>query len=408
MKCRHCGLPIKHTFLDLGFAPPSNNYMKKEDLKAPEVHFPLKLYVCNHCWLVQTEDYVRADDLFRDDYAYFSSISKSWLDHSAEFVDRISRKLNLDSRSFVIEIACNDGYLLRNFIRSKIPCLGIEPTDSTAKAAEALGIPVIREFFGGQLSGKMKADNMFADLIIGNNVYAHVPDINDFTAGMKTILKPGGTVTLEFPHVLKLIEHRQFDTIYHEHYSYLSLSTVMSVFKKAGLKVYDVEELNTHGGSLRIYGCHDKELRRVSKSVDKLMKIEIECGLQSVKTYKGFQPAVNRIKNDLVSFLLSSSRKGLKIAGYGAAAKANTILNYAGIRQDLIPFVCDAAPSKQGKYLPGSHIPVVHPSFLKEKKPDLVLIFPWNIADEIVEQHAYIKNWGGRFITAIPRLRILQ
>lgn len=400
-------MPLKHTFLDLGFAPPSNNYLRKGDLKAPEVHFPLKLYVCSHCWLVQTEDYVRADELFRDDYAYFSSISKSWLDHSAEYVESITRKLNLDSSSFVIEIACNDGYLLRNFVRSKIPCLGIEPTDSTAKAAEALEIPVIREFFGSQLAEKMKADKMFADLIIGNNVYAHVPDINDFTAGMKTILKPGGTVTLEFPHILKLMENIQFDTIYHEHYSYLSLYTVMTVFNKAGLKVYDVEELNTHGGSLRIYGCHGEERRRVSKSVNQLLEKEDAFGLRSVETYKNFQPAVNRIKNDLVSFLLSSSQKGLKIAGYGAAAKANTILNYAGIKNDLIPFVCDAAPSKQGKYLPGSRIPVVPASFLKKKKPELVIIFPWNIADEIMEQHSYIRNWGGKFVTAIPRLRIL-
>jgi SAM-dependent methyltransferase len=391
----------------LGFAPPSNNYLRKEDLKAPEVQLPLKLYVCDSCWLVQTEDYVRADELFRDDYAYFSSISKSWLDHAAEYVRSISRKLKLNSKSFVIEIACNDGYLLRNFVLANIPCLGIEPTGSTAKAAEALGIPVVREFFGRQLADKMKAGNKSADLIIGNNVYAHVPDINDFTAGMKTILKPRGTVTLEFPHILRLMENIQFDTIYHEHYSYLSLYTVMAVFKRAGLKVYDVEELNTHGGSLRIYGCHGEERRRTSESVARLLEKEKNFGLQSVGTYKDFQPAVNRIKNDLMSFLLSSNRERLKVAGYGAAAKANTFLNYAGIKKDLIPFVCDAAPSKQGKYLPGSHIPVVPVTYLMKRKPAVVLIFPWNIADEIMEQHSYIRNWGGKFVTAIPRLRIL-
>jgi len=408
MNCRHCQTPLDHLFLDLGFAPPSNAFLKAEDLTKPELYFPLKLYVCTRCWLVQTEDYARADELFTGDYAYFSSVSQSWLDHAARYAEKITERLGLNSDSFVIEVASNDGYLLRNFVAANIPCLGIEPTACTAKAAREIGISVLREFFGAALANQLRSEGRQADLIIGNNVYAHVPDINDFTAGLKAALKPGGTITLEFPHLMRLIEQTQFDTVYHEHYSYLSLYTVNRIFEAAGLRVFDVEELTTHGGSLRVYGCHADDLRPQTTAVPALLNEEERQGLRLLTTYRNFQRQADRVKDDLLAFLIKQKRTGKKIAAYGAAAKGNTMLNYAGIKPDLLPYVCDAAPSKQGKFLPGSRIPILPPAVLKEDKPDIVLISPWNIADEIIDQHDYVRGWGGIFVTAVPELKVME
>jgi SAM-dependent methyltransferase len=407
MNCRHCHTPLEHVFLDLGFAPPSNAYLKAEDLTKPELYFPLKLYVCTHCWLVQTEDYARADELFTGDYAYFSSVSQSWLDHAARYAEKITERLGLNSDSFVIEIASNDGYLLKNFVAANIPCLGIEPTAGTAEAAEKIGIPVLREFFGEALANQLRTENRQADLIICNNVYAHVPDINDFTAGLKTALKPGGTITLEFPHLMRLIESTQFDTVYHEHYSYLSLYTVNRIFETTGLRIFDVEELSTHGGSLRVFGCHADDPRPQKGAVPALLKEEERQGLRMLITYQNFQRQADRVKDDLLSFLIEQKRSGKKIAAYGAAAKGNTLLNYAGIKPDLLSYVCDAAPSKQWKFLPGSHIPILPPAGLREDKPDIVLILPWNIADEVIQQHGYAREWGGTFMVAVPEMRII-
>ncbi|MFH1446406.1 MAG: class I SAM-dependent methyltransferase [Chloroflexota bacterium] len=404
MTCRFCGRQLTHEFIDLASAPPSNAYLSRVDLRKPELCFPLKLYVCDSCWLVQTEDYAGSDQLFGPDYAYFSSTSTSWLSHAAEYSEMICTRLGLDKSSYLIEIASNDGYLLKNFVKAGIPCLGIEPTDSTAAAAESVGVPVIREFFGLSLAHRLAGEGRQADLVVGNNVYAHVPDINDFTAGLKVILKPGGTVTLEFPHLMCLIEHVQFDTIYHEHYSYLSLYAVSRVFEQAGLRVYDVEKISTHGGSLRVYGCHHDDVRLSSDAVGGLLAEEDAHGLRDLATYQGFQVRADQVKDGLLSFLLAKKREGKRVMAYGAAAKGNTLLNYAGVKPDLLPMVCDAALSKQGKFMPGSRIPIVKPDLLREYKPDYVLILPWNIKEEIVANLDYIYEWGGQFVLAVPAM----
>lgn len=407
MNCRHCQAPLEHVFLDLGYAPPSNAYLSAADLNKPELYFPLKLFVCEHCWLVQTEDYARADELFSHDYAYFSSVSKSWLEHAAQYVQMITERFDLGKQSQVIEIAANDGYLLKNFVAAGIPCLGIEPTASTAAAAEKLGIPILREFFGKALGERLAAESQQADLIIGNNVYAHVPDINDFTTGLKAALKPNGTITLEFPHLMRLIEHTQFDTVYHEHFSYLSLYTVNRIFNQAGLRVWDVEELPTHGGSLRIYGCHDEDARQVSPSVDAMLAEEALHGLRTLVTYQDFQVKADRVKDDFLTFLIEQKRVGKTVAAYGAAAKGNTLLNYAGVKPDLLPFICDAAGSKQGRFMPGSHIPILPPVELVEQRPDYLVILPWNIASEVKQQNAWLEELGTKFVTAVPQLEIV-
>ena len=407
MNCRHCKASLKYTFLDLGYAPLSNAYLSKEDLDRPEVYFPLKIKVCDQCWLVQTEDYADANSLFTSEYAYFSSTSSSWLLHAKDYSKKIIKDCNLNEMSFVIEVAANDGYLLKNFIEKNIPCLGIEPTKSTADAAEKLNIPVVREFFGETLGKQLASKGKQADLIIGNNVYAHVPDINDFTKGLKTALKPGGTITLEFPHLMRLIEQTQFDTIYHEHFSYLSLHTVSRIFSSVDLRVWKVEEIPTHGGSLRVYGCHQNDEHETSRSVDKLLKKEVNRGLLELETYMNFTGRVNKIKDDLLSFLIDQKSSGNKVVAYGAAAKGNTLLNYAGIKPDLIPFVYDAAKSKQGKFLPGSHIPILSPEFLSKTNPDFLLILPWNIADEVRLQNNFLIESGVKFVIAIPNLTII-
>tara|TARA_B110000027_G_scaffold49112_1_gene53716 strand:+ start:2670 stop:3893 length:1224 start_codon:yes stop_codon:yes gene_type:complete len=407
MNCRHCGKTLNHTFLDLGYAPPSNSYLKKDSLKKPEVYYPLKVSVCNKCWLVQTKDYIDVEALFSSEYAYTSSTSSSWLTHAKDYTDKMKDEFKLNANSFVIEVASNDGYLLKNFVKDGIPCLGIEPTDSTADIAEEMNIPVVRKFFSHALGKKLAKEGKKADLVIGNNVYAHVPDINDFTKGLKAILKIGGIITLEFPHLMRLIENTQFDTIYHEHFSYLSLYTVNKIFKKAGLRVLDVEEIDTHGGSLRIYGIHKNDHRKTKKAVKLLLKEEKLQGLQKLKTYQDFQLRADRIKNNLLNFLIKQKQNGKKVVGFGAAAKGNTLLNYSGIKSDLLSFIYDGAKTKQGRFMPGSHIPILSTKYLNRTKPDYVIILPWNIANEVKEQNAILKKKGVKFIVAVPDIKIL-
>jgi hypothetical protein len=409
MNCRHCAKPLVHTALDLGFAPPSNAYLTAEDLNKPEKYYPLRLKVCDECWLVQTEDYANADELFTKDYAYFSSTSKSWLEHAQAYCETITTKLGLGKQSFIIEVASNDGYLLKNFVATGVPCLGIEPTASTAAAAEAIGVPVVREFFGEALGKRLAERGQQADLIIGNNVYAHVPDINDFTHGLKVALKPGGTITLEFPHLLRMVLGCQFDTVYHEHFSYLSLYTVKRIFEAAGLRIFDVEELSTHGGSLRVYGCHSNDPRVSNASVQKVIGDESENRLQSIEIFAEFQKTAERIKDDLLAFLLEQKRLGKTVIAYGAAAKGNTLLNFAGIKPDILSIVIDSARSKQGKFLPGSHLPIHAIDDLDLSTCDIILILPWNISSEVTQQIS--KRYPFKdlhFIIAIPTLKKLE
>lgn len=407
MNCRHCARPLRQTFLDLGFAPPSNAYLDQSQLSTAEVYYPLKLRVCEACWLVQADIHASAQQLFANDYAYFSSVSQTWLTHASEYASMITTKLALTSASFVVEVASNDGYLLKNFVAMGIPCLGIEPTNSTADAAEQLGVPVLRTFFGTLLAKQLREAGRTADLVVGNNVYAHVPDIDDFTAGLKLVLKPRGTITLEFPHLHRMIERKQFDTAYHEHFSYLSATSVQSVLAAHGLQIFEIEQLSTHGGSLRVYVCHADDPRPRHPSVMEILHAESEFGLQKVDTYADFQGEAVRIKDELLGFLLEQKRKRKLVVAYGAAAKGNTLLNYAGIKPDLLPYVCDAAPSKQGKYLPGSHIPIASPALITELRPDFLLVLPWNILPEVAAQQSVIRSWGGRFVTAVPTLTVM-
>lgn len=407
MKCRHCGTSLVHGFLDLGFAPPSNAYLCGDDLSRPEVTFPLRLRVCDRCWLVQTEDFTSANQLFCPDYAYFSSTSTSWLAHADQYCARMMNELSLTPKNHVVEIAANDGYLLKNFVAAGIPCLGVEPTAATATAAESLGIPIIREFFSAELAEQMCQCGQGADLLIGNNVLAHVPDINDFCGGLKHLLNPGGTLTLEFPHLLQLLLQVQFDTVYHEHFSYLSLHTVQLILASVGLQVFNVELLPTHGGSLRVFACHADEQRPATAAVVECLRQESMAGLHQLSIYQDFQALVDRVKNSLLSFLLTQRQAGKTVAAYGAAAKGNTLLNYAGVRPDLLPYVCDAAGSKQGRFMPGSHIPIVSPEVMMANPPDFVLILPWNLVDEVSQQLAPLRAAGTRLVVAVPRLEIL-
>lgn len=406
MKCRHCKSPLRHTFLDLGFAPPSNAYLTKDDLSRPEKYYPLRVKVCDQCWLVQTEDYALADELFSAEYAYFSSTSTSWLAHARHYCEQIRQQLDLGANSLVVEVASNDGYLLRNFVQWSVPCLGIEPTASTASAAEALGVPVLREFFGEALGVQLALQGQAADLVVGNNVYAHVPDINDFTRGLHALLKPEGVVTLEFPHLLRLLEHTQFDTVYHEHFSYLSLTAVERIFEAAGLRVWDVEELPTHGGSLRVYGCRRLSGRPSTQRVQEMLQRECDCGLRRLGTYLELQARAERVRDDLLVFLIEQKRAGKRVAAYGAAAKGNTLLNYAGVKPDLLPYVCDAAKAKQGRYMPGSHLPIVAPDRLSSERPDVVLILPWNLRTEVTHLLEPLRALGTRCATAVPHMEI--
>lgn len=405
MKCRHCQAELESTFIDLGSAPPSNAYLTAEQLSAPERWYPLRVLVCTKCWLVQTEDCVGARELFSADYAYFSSCSSTWLKHAEAYVADMVSRFGLGQASMIVEVAANDGYLLQYFLARGIPCIGIEPTSSTASAARARGVEIVEEFFGTSLAKNLAASGRQADLMVANNVLAHVPDINEFVGGFSLLLKPEGIVTFEFPHLLRLVAESQFDTIYHEHYSYLSLTAVERIFRSNGLGVFDVEELTTHGGSLRVYAQRlDTETHPVARRVTDLLAREESAGVCSLGFYEKFQERANLIKLDLLTFLVEARRAGLKVCAYGAAAKGNTLLNYVGIRADLLPYVVDKNTAKQNKYLPGSRIPILSEDHLRSDRPDRVLILPWNLKEEVMEQLAYIRDWGGSFVTAVPTL----
>lgn len=407
MKCRHCGANISLTLIDLGSAPPSNAYLTHLTMRRPEKWFPLKVLVCESCWLVQAESYSRAAELFNDEYAYFSSFSDQWLKHAENYVNTMVDRFGLTVDSHVIEVASNDGYLLQYVKKRNIPCLGIEPTASTSSAARLKGIETIEEFFGVRLADRLVSQGRQADLMNAINVLAHVPDINDFTAGFAALLKPQGVATFEFPHIMHLIEENQFDTIYHEHFSYLSFTTVVRILTANGLSVFDVEELGTHGGSLRVFAQRKNTgTHSVNKNVAELLNREAAAGMNRASYYEGFQAHADKVKNDFLTFLLEAKRAGKTVAGYGAAAKGNTLLNYAGVRSDLFPYVVDRNPAKQDKFLPGCRIPIVAEAHLKQNKPDYVVILPWNLREEVMAQLAYIREWGGQFVTAVPNMEV--
>lgn len=407
MDCRFCQTPLQHVFIDLVNSPASNSFLTREQLNEPETFYPLKVYTCPNCFLVQIDEYKKSDAIFDNEYVYFSSFSTSWLAHAKRYVADIIERFGLNADSQVVEIASNDGYLLQYFAEKQIPVLGIEPTANTAAVAIEKGIPTITRFFGTQLAHELALTDSKADLLLGNNVLAHVPDIVDFVAGMKILLKPTGVITMEFPHLLNLVEQNQFDTIYHEHFSYLSFYTVSRIFESQGLVLFDVDELPTHGGSLRIYAKHaDDPTKPISPNVTALLQKETATGLTTMAYYSHFQQRAERVKIDLLYFLLDQKRAGKSVAAYGAAAKGNTLLNFCGVKNDFIDFVVDANPAKQNKFLPASHIPVVHEDQLKTQKPDYVLILPWNLRDEITQQLAYIREWGGQFVVAIPQLTV--
>jgi len=407
MKCRSCQKKLEHLFVDLGFSPPSNAYINKKNYNNPEVYFPLKVFVCHNCWLVQTQDFVQHDQLFHSEYAYLSSTSKSWLKHTKDYVNLIIEKLSLSKKSFVIEIASNDGYLLKNFVKKDIPCLGVEPTRSAAMISKKNKINVIIDFFTYKLSKIIANNYPKADLVIGNNVFAHVPDINDFVKGIKNILKTNGTLTLEFPHLLKLLKDLQFDTIYHEHFSYYSLTAIRGIFNRFNLKIYDVDILKTHGGSLRIYVCHDKAKINVRTNVANIINEEKIFNINKLSTYKNFQSEVLQLKNKVNLFLYTQKKLGKKIAGYGAAAKGNTLINYFGIKNDVLDFVCDNSKLKQNRYLPGSRIPIVTVDTLYKQNPDLIIIFPWNISNEIINSVDRTRL-SGKFVVLVPKIKYLR
>lgn len=407
MKCRFCKHELEHVFIDLGNSPASNSFLSTEQLNEPEVFYPLKVYTCSNCFLVQVDEYKKSDDIFNSDYVYFSSYSTSWLAHAKDYVQKVTERFQLNEDSLVIEIASNDGYLLQYFKEKNVPVLGVEPTANTAKVAEEKGITNIVDFFGVRLAKTMAAEGKKASLLLGNNVLAHVPDIMDFVGGMKIILKDDGVITMEFPHLLQLVQKNQFDTIYHEHFSYLSFYTVQQIFTANGLVIFDVEELTTHGGSLRIYARHEEDkLKEVVANVHDLLAKEKAAGIDTIELYQNFPAKAFEVKLNLLDFLISENKKGKKIAAYGAAAKGNTLLNFCGVKSDLINFVVDANPHKQGKYLPASHIPVLTEESLKKEKPDYVILLPWNLKTELESQLSYIREWGGKFVTPIPSLEI--
>lgn len=409
MNCRFCKNPLHHEFIDLVNAPPSNSFVSAKQLNEPEPYYPLKLFVCDKCYLVQVDEYKKATEIFDSGYVYFSSVSTSWLAHSKKYTEKMMSEFGINTNSLVIEIASNDGYLLQYFKEKGVGVLGVEPTTSTAVVARQKGIETVEEFFGVSFAQQLLRDGKKADLLLGNNVLAHVPDINDFVQGLQIALKPDGIVTMEFPHLLRLVENNQFDTIYHEHFSYLSFSTVKRVFEKQNLELFHVEELTTHGGSIRIFAKHKaSSVNPVRKTVSDMIEKEQKAGMNGLDFYKGFDKKVAKVKLDFLEFLIKAKKEGKKIAAYGAAAKGNTMLNFCGIKNDLIEFVVDGATSKQGKYLPGSHIPVVAEPEIKKSRPDFIVILPWNIKEEITKQLSYIKDWGGVFVVAIPELKLIK
>lgn len=405
MKCRHCGSQLDLVMVDLGRAPPSNAYLSEQALAKQETYYPLRVLTCQQCWLVQTEDFAGREELFTEDYAYFSSYSSSWLAHAERYVAAVTERFGLGRSSHVVEVAANDGYLLQYFHARNIPSTGIEPTASTANAARAKGITIVEEFFGTRLAQQLASQGQQADLTVANNVLAHVPNINDFVAGFALLLKPDGVATFEFPHLVRLVEQNQFDTIYHEHFSYLSLTAVKTVFAACGLTIFDVEEHPTHGGSLRVFAQRsDTGQRPVEQRVAALLGEETRLGVNTPEYYAGLQPRTEKIKRDLLDFLASAASAGKSVGAYGAAAKGNTLLNFAGVTHRQIPWVVDKNPAKQGKYMPGSHIPIVDEARLRADRPDYVLILPWNLRTEVVQQLAYVREWGAKFVWAIPEL----
>ncbi|MCR6629412.1 MAG: class I SAM-dependent methyltransferase [Magnetospirillum sp.] len=406
IRCRSCGSTELHDFCDLGMSPLSNAFVTAENLSTGEVFFPLRAFVCQDCFLVQLAEFKSPTEIFSQDYAYFSSYSVSWLDHARRYAEAMTTRLGLSAHSKVVEIASNDGYLLQYFVQRSIPVLGIEPAANVAAAATERGVPTLVEFFGATLARRLAEDGKQADLLLGNNVLAHVPDINDFVAGLSILLKRDGTLTMEFPHLLELIRQHQFDTIYHEHFSYLSLIAVSALFQRHGLRIFDVDQLPTHGGSLRIYACHADSAITTQPNVAAVLGAEEAGGLRDLATYRAFEHSAREIKRAFLQFLIEAKRAGRSVVGYGAAAKGNTLLNYAGVRGDFIDYVVDRNPFKQGRYLPGTHIPVCSPERISETKPDFVLILPWNLKGEIAEQLAEIRSWGGKFVVPIPALTV--
>ncbi len=406
-RCRFCGNQLKYTFVDLGVSPLANSYLKAEQLQQMEPHYPLCVYVCKKCYLVQLPEFQAPEDIFGD-YAYFSSYSESWLKHAKSYTELMIERFGLDYNSHVIEIASNDGYLLQYFKEKGIPVLGIEPAKNVAKVAQEKEIPTIVKFFGTQTAEELANEGKHTDLLLGNNVLAHVPDLNDLVEGMKYLLKPKGIITMEFPHLLRLMEQSQFDTIYHEHFSYFSFITVEKVFREHGFAIFDVDELSTHGGSLRIYARHNDDVSRsIGERVLELKNREETDGFTNLEQYLSFTEKVKETKRNILDFVITSKREGKSIAGYGAPAKGNTLLNFCGIRTDFIDYTVDRSPHKQGLFLPGTHIPIYSPDKIKETKPDYLLILPWNIKDEIMEQMTHIRDWGGKFVVFIPEVKVL-
>jgi SAM-dependent methyltransferase len=405
--CRFCAAPVDHIFADLGMSPLANSYLTPQQANAMEPFYPLRAFVCSECFLVQLEEFETADHIFSE-YAYFSSYSTTWLEHSRRYVEKVVERFGISDRSHVVELASNDGYLLQFFHERQVPVLGIEPAANVAKVALQKGIPTLVEFFGRETANSLVPDSA-ADLLIGNNVLAHVPDLNDFVGGMKILLKPGGVITMEFPHLMSLVRDNQFDTIYHEHFSYFSFLTVRRVFAEHGLRLFDVEELPTHGGSLRIYGAHAEDTGKPeTERAAELEERERSAGYENVATYSAYARQVEEEKREILSFLIELKRRGLSIAGYGAPAKGNTLLNFCGVGTDFIDYTVDLNPHKQGHLLPGSHIPIRAPEALRDTKPDVVLILPWNLREEIIEQHAYVREWGGKFAARAPEMQLLD
>ena len=405
-QCRSCGTTLEHTFVDLGMSPLANSYLKPEQINRMEPFYPLHVYVCEKCLLVQLEQFSTPHEIFSD-YAYFSSFSDSWLAHAKAYVDMIADRFRLDRNSKVVEIASNDGYLLQNFVAQGIPVLGVEPAANVAEVAKKKGINTKVAFFGEKTALDLTAEGWNADLIIGNNVLAHVPDLNDFVKGLNVLLKPTGLITMEFPHLLQLMEQNQFDTIYHEHFSYFSFLAVEQVFARHGMKLFDVEELPTHGGSLRIYACHDQDASKpIGTRSRELKSREEAAGFGQLNHYLSFGPLVEATKRKLLSFLISARQEGKRVVGYGAPAKGNTLLNYCGVRTDLIDYTVDRSPHKQGHFLPGVHIPIRAPDQIRQTRPDYVLILPWNLREEVMQQMAFIRDWGGKFVVPIPEVKV--
>jgi SAM-dependent methyltransferase len=407
--CRFCGEKLRESFCDLGMSPLANSYLDEQALDRRESFYPLHAYVCERCYLVQLAEFESPEHIFGD-YAYFSSFSRSWLDHAREYVDAVTERFDLGPTSKVVEIASNDGYLLQYFVERGVPVLGIEPAANVAVAAEERGIPTLVEFFGAELAARLRDEGTAADLLLGNNVLAHVPDLNDFVAGMAVLLAPQGRITMEFPHLLQLMQHNQFDTIYHEHFSYFSFLTVSAVFARHGISLFDVEEIPTHGGSLRIYGCHATQgsSHPITERARDLLERERAAGLDRLSGYSSFPEQVRRTKRALLSFLVDAKEQGAAIAAYGAPAKGNTLLNYAGVGTDFIEYTVDRSPHKQGMYLPGTHIPIFDPDHIRETKPDYLLVLPWNLKAEIMEDMAHIRDWGGRFVFPIPEVTVVE